>query len=377
MGEFGLAAHVMPRPISDDDRDSKEVLRSDSAIVWTLCALEAAVRQIGKEMLSVLTKKVCPIGVDLGSSYLRMAQLGSNGHGLYLHGVGCEKKPDDMKAGSSEWQRWAAKTVKRIMKHGGFKGKKAVTALPSHDVFIDQIRIQRMPDKKIGEAVVANVRQKLPFDADHAMIKYVVAEQIGPKTSEMDVLVMVVDSVIVERHLAIYENAGLDVQNINVWPFAMANSFVEFFSRRREEQDKVAMLLDVATTSTNIVICRNRDLLLARVVGLGCANFQQDEMIERLISEIDACSRYFEFHCGGMHIERLVFLAGKQADKRICGKLAEMAQRMQIPAQVGDVLTAVDMQPGCEARVDKCDSQLDWSMSFGLSLSGMGKRNRE
>jgi Tfp pilus assembly PilM family ATPase len=152
---------------------------------------------------------------------------------------------------------------------------------------------------------------------------------------------------------------------------------VEFFSRRREEQDKVAMLLDVATTSTNIVICRNRDLLLARVVGLGCDNLQQDEMIERLISEIDACSRYFEFHCGGMHIERLVFLAGKHADKRICSKLAEMAQRMQIPAQIGDVLTAVDMRPGCEARVGRCDSQLDWSMSFGLSLSGMGNRNRE
>ncbi len=338
---------------------------------------EAAVRQIGKEMFSVLTKKVCPIGVDLGSSYLRMAQLGSNGHGLYLHGVGCEKKPEDMEAGSSEWQRWAAKTVKRIMKRGGFKGKKAVTALPSHDVFIDQIRIQRMPEKKIGEAVVANVRQKLPFDADHATIKYVVAEQMGLRTSEMDVLVMVVDSIIVERHLAIYENAGLDVQNINVWPFAMANSFVEFFSRRREEQDKVAMLLDVATTSTNIVICRNRDLLLARVVGLGCDNLQQDEMIERLISEIDACSRYFEFHCGGMHIERLVFLAGKHADKRICSKLTEMAQRMQIPAQIGDVLTAVDMRPGCEARVSRCDSQLDWSMSFGLSLSGMGNRNHE
>jgi len=370
VGEFGLAAHVMPRLISDDDRDSKEVLRSDSAIVWTLCALEAAVRQIGKEMVSVLTKKVCPIGVDLGSSYLRMAQLGSNGHGLYLHGVGCEKKPDDMKAGSSEWQRWAAKTVKRIMKHGGFKGKKAVTALPSHDVFIDQIRIQRMPDKKIGEAVVANVRQKLPFDADHATIKYVVAEQIGPKTSEMDVLVMVVDSVIVERHLAIYENAGLDVQNINVWPFAMANSFVEFFSRRREEQDKVAMLLDMGTTNTNVVICRNRNLLLARVVSLGFADLEQDEGVQRLISEIDACSRYFEFHCRGMHIQRLVFLAAKNVDKKICYKLAEMAQRMQIPAQIGDVLTAVDIRPGHHAKIDKYDDHIDWSVAFGLSLSG-------
>jgi type IV pilus assembly protein PilM len=328
-------------------------------------------------MFSVLTKKVCPIGVDLGSSYLRMAQLGSNGHGLYLHGVGYEKRPEDIKPGSSDWQKWAVKTIKRMMRQGGFKGKKAVTALPSRDVFIDQIRIQRMPANKVGDAVIANVRQKLPFDAGKAMIKHVVAEQTGSQTSEMDVLVMAADSITVDHHLAIYENAGLDVQSINVWPFAMTNSFVEFFSRRREEQDKVAMLLDMGTTNSNIVICRNRNLLLARVVSLGFADLEQDEGIQRLISEIDACSRYFECHCGGMHIQRLVFLAAKDVDKRICYKLAEMAQRMQIPAQIGDVLTAVDMRSGCHAGIDKCDGHIDWSVAFGLSLSGRENINHK
>ena len=328
-------------------------------------------------MFGVLTKTVCPIGVDLGSSYLRMAQLGSNGHGLYLHGVGCEKKPEDIESGSSDWQKWAVKTIKRLMRRGGFKGKKAITALPSRDVFIDQIRIPRMPADKVGEAVIANVKQKLPFDTNQAMIKHVIAEQAGSKTSEMDVLVMAADNIVVDRHLAIYENAGLDVQNINVWPFAMTNSFVEFFSRRREEQDKVAMLLDMGTTNCNIVICRNKDLLLARVVSLGFADLEQDENIQRLISEIDACSRYFEFHCGGMHIQRLVFLAAKDVDKRICCKLAEMAQRMQVPAQIGDVVTAVDMRPGRRAGAGKCDDHIDWSVAFGLSLSGRKNVDRK
>jgi hypothetical protein len=188
---------------------------------------------------------------------------------------------------------------------------------------------------------------------------------------------MAADSITVDHHLAIYENAGLDVQSINVWPFAMTNSFVEFFSRRREEQDKVAMLLDMGTTNTNVVICRNRNLLLARVVSLGFADLEQDDGVQRLISEIDACSRYFEFHCGGMHIQRLVFLAAKDVDERICYKLAEMAQRMQIPAQIGDVLTAVDMRPGCRARADKYDGYIDWSVAFGLSLSGQENINRK
>jgi len=326
-------------------------------------------------MFGTLTKKVFPIGVDFGSSYLRMAQLGSNGAGLYLHGLNFERRPEEITPGSSDWQRWAARTLKRMIKRSGFKGKKVVTALPSRDVFIDQIRIPRMGEHRVADAVIGNVKHKLPFPAERAVIKHVVAGDAGAKTPEMDVLVMAADRITVDRHLAIYENAGLEVQSIDVWPFAMTNSFVEFFNRRRPERDKVAMLLDLGTNNTNIVICRGRDLKLARVVGLGCENLGQEEMVDRLMSEIDACSRYFEFHCGGTRVQRLVFLARQDVDKRICHKLAEMAQRMQIPAQIGDVLTAVNMARACESRVSRSDIRFDWSISFGLSLSGMNGKN--
>ena len=78
-----------------------------------------------------------------------------------------------------------------------------------------------------------------------------------------------------------------------------------------------------------------------------------------------------------MHIQRLVFLAAKDVDKRICYKLAEMAQRMQIPAQIGDVLTAVDIRPGRRDGTGKCDGHIDWSVAFGLSLSGRENVNRK
>jgi len=324
-------------------------------------------------MFSGLTKKAGPIGADIGSSYLRMAQVGVNGDGVYLHAVGCEKKPDEVASGSADWQRWAAKAVKAMAKDCGFKGKRIITALPSQDVFIDQVRIARTNEDKMAQAVLGKVRQRLPFDAADAMIKHVTVEPTGSKNGEADVLVMAAARLKVDRHLAIYEKANLQVQGISVWPFAMNNSFVEFFSRRREEQDKVAMLMDVATGNTNIVICRGRQLLFARVIPMGFVHLNGVEAIDRLICEIDACSRYFESMCGGTRIQRLVFLSGQNAEPSLCAKLAELARRTQIPAQIGDVLGAVPLSAGCESFVGRSEGRVDWSVALGLSLSGLDR----
>lgn len=322
-------------------------------------------------MFKALKNKVCAIGVDLGSSYLRMAQLGGVGKGMYLHAVGCSQKPDDIESGGGEWQRWAANETKNLVKKYGFKGKKVVTALPSDDVFIDQIKLPKMPEDKLGDAVFSKVKQKLPFNANEAMLKYVVAEGLRSKGGDIDILVMATDKVKVNRHLAIYEKAGLDIQGISVWPFAMTSSFVEFFSRRQEEHDMVAMLMDIGTNNTNIVICRHSSLLFARVIPMGFSSLDSDLKIDSLMAEVGACSRYFESISGGLRIQRLVFLAGQNMDKCVTTKIADFAQRMQIPAQIGDVLTAVEMKNNCEANVDKSNSHIDWATSFGLSLSGM------
>lgn len=48
-----------------------------------------------------LKKRVFPTGVDLGSGYLKMAQLGFDGNQFFLHAAGREEKPKDIEPGSA------------------------------------------------------------------------------------------------------------------------------------------------------------------------------------------------------------------------------------------------------------------------------------
>jgi type IV pilus assembly protein PilM len=317
-----------------------------------------------------LKKRVFPTGVDLGSGYLKMAQLGFDGKQFFLYAAGREERPDDIEPGSAQWQRWMAATAKEMIGKGGFSGRQVVTAMPADDVFIDQIKILKTVDNKIRQAVLAKIKPKLPFDPTGAMVKYVVADRQS-SNGEMNVLVMAGERQTVDRHLAIYEKANLQICGMSVWPLAMTNSYVKFFGRRVEDREIVAMLVDIGANHANIVICRHSNLLLARMIPIGFRQLGYDEMIQRLMDEMNACCRYFELVSDGAQIGRLVLISGRSVDRTICERVTELAKRMQIPAQIGDVLSAVQVRRGCRFDIERRGRQVDWATAFGLSLPEM------
>jgi Tfp pilus assembly PilM family ATPase len=323
-------------------------------------------------VLGLNGKKICPIGVDLGSGYLRMVQLGRNGEGLYLHYAALRPTPPEVEFRSPGWQHWAVDAVRTLAREENFKGKTVVSALPSDDLFIDPIKVPRTALDRLGEIIPSKLQKRLPFGVENALFQYVISES-GEKTSPegVDVLTMAVNREAVNRHLAIYEAAGMDVAKISIWPTAMITSFSQFFCRRSNEQTVIALLLNVGTNHTNVVITRGSNLLFARVISIGYTQLEQAQMVQRLLSEIDACVHYFEDTPAGMRIERLVFLAGSGASRTLCDRFAQLAQKMQVTAQVGDVTNAIEINQGPRCFIDRRNSRVDWSTSFGLSLEGM------
>lgn len=319
-------------------------------------------------MLGFSKKRICPVGVDLGSGYLRMAQLGTNGQGPFLVSAGLRAKPESIQHRSPAWQHWAIDAIKEIWHEAGFKGKEIVTALPSDDLFIDPIKVPRTTLDRLSETALPKVQKRLPFSADNAIIQYIVIEQPDAKGPDADVLVIAAERETVNRYLAIYEKAGLSVAGISIWPAALIQSYSNFFCRRQNEQNHIAILLDVGTNHTNVVICRGGSLLFARVISIGYAQLNESQMGQRLLGEIDACIRYFESLPGSGSIERMVFLAGSGTSSALCEKIAELARQMQVAAQIGDVLCAVEMNHGPACMVDRRNSRVDWAMAFGLSL---------
>lgn len=326
-----------------------------------------------------------PIGVDMGDDVLRIAQLGRNGEDISLIAGKSRNRPEDIKLGSGSWQRWVIETIREFMADGGFKGKDVVAAMPASEVFIDHVRMEALlpgtsktkrgvgkscdklrdegPMTKVkGELhdiIFSQIKQKLPFDSPQAMIRYI-------PTEEDNILVMITDLKKIDGHLAIYEKANLHIKSLGVWPVALTNSYVKLFAKRQADIKAVVMLLDIETNCTNVVICRHKNLLFARSIPVGAKQLDDEEAVKRLVLELTACRRWFNSVYEKAHVERLIFVSGEIVGVEVC---TAVAKQLELPAQMADCLTAVEVGRSHLLSVDRRQCQFSWAAAFGLSLS--------
>jgi Tfp pilus assembly PilM family ATPase len=230
-------------------------------------------------------------------------------------------------------------------------------------ILIDPISVPRSALNRINEIIPQKLQKRLPFPIENALFQHVVIEAGEKNESDsVDVLAISANREDINRHLAIYEKAGLEVAGI---------SFMSFFCRRENELDTTAILINVGTNHTNVAITRGKNLLFARVMSIGYVQLEQGQMVQRLFSEIDTCMQYFGGSAAADQIGRIVFLAGTGASRTLCDKLAGLAQKMQVAAQIGDVLSAVEINHSPECLIDRRNCKVDWATAFGLSLDGL------
>jgi len=312
------------------------------------------------------------IGVDVGSDCLRLVQLAENGRGMKLVAGRSRDCPDDVRPGSAGWQRWAVEAMRFLTVHGGFSGRDVIAAIPCEALFIDHIRVSKANDGKLDDVAFAKIKAKLPFEPVRAnlMMKCI-------RTDDENVVVMAAERKIIDRHLAIYEAANLHIKTIAVWPLALINCYTRFFGRRQSDVEAVVMLISIEDERTNVVVCRHKNLLFARSISIGAKHFGGDGVVTRLVLELTACCRQFSSMHREAQIERLIFLAGRAVDRETC---ATIAKQLEMPAQTGDCLAAVQIADPYRLGIDRRSGsseetatspkqQLNWATAFGLSLS--------
>jgi len=312
-------------------------------------------------MFGLGKKNSYPIGVDLGNDCLTLAQLANGSEDTVLIAGQYVNRPADIIPGTARWQRWAIDVMRESAREGHFKGKEVVAALPANEVFIDHIRWPKKFDGKIEDAIFAKIKQKLPFEPleKNTLIKYIPAEQDN-------VIVLATERAVIDRHLAIYERAGLTLKSIGVWPVALAACYARFFGRRKTDLDSIVMLLDIQPDCTNVVISRHKNPLYACSIPVGTNQLKDEKLTGRLVMELTACRREFLSLYKNVQIERLIFLSGLAVDPDV---YRTIAKQLETQAQMGDCMAAIQMTDPERLGLDRRNGKVGWALAFGLSLS--------
>lgn len=225
-----------------------------------------------------LGKKKSILGLDIGSSWVKAVELFDAGVQFQLTGFSMAKVQ------SQEDVRGA---VRDVIRKGGFKTKRVVTAVSGRSVIVRYVTMIQMSDEDLKSAIKFEADKYIPFEVEEVVLDCQKLEENVEKSEtgerEMKVLLVAVKRSLIEEHVGMMQDLGLQPGIIDVDSFALGNAFelTNLNSAGMEEDDRVVALIDIGAFKTNINILKGPTSYFTREVYLAGNDFS-DAISRRL-----------------------------------------------------------------------------------------------
>ena len=226
----------------------------------------------------MLLKKRNPIGLDIGSSYIKAVQLNNAKEGYELSFISMLRLDRELITdGIITDKNKLAASIREVLKPVGVKSGQVVFGVSGHSsVITKKIVMPLMTAEELGVSIKSEAEQYIPFDINDVNIDF---EILGPKPDEagqMDVLLVAAKKNVIADYAEVVDIAGLDPLILDVDAFALNNMYEQNYDSAGR---KNVALVNVGASKTNINVISDGRLVFTRDSAMG-SNYQ-NEMLER------------------------------------------------------------------------------------------------
>lgn len=322
-------------------------------------------------MISFLRiRRTGPIGVDIGSTAVKLLQLGSNRQQV-VESV-CWELPRGDDGLPIQSEEAILQTLCRAREARSFRGREAVFSLSSEQLCVQNLRLAQGSSEPLEKLVCSEAASRLPFDTSEAEIRFVETETVRQGDAlRLEVIVLACRRAVIEQTIALAEKAGLIPVGLEPQPIALLRCYGKQYRRESDQQRRV-MYVNVGGSTTTVLIAQGNDLMFIKALDLGGRHLdgavaqhlgmkpaeasalrrhhgdrradQRDPEItralqeavrpvwERLTNELTMCIRYFSVTFRGQPLSCIV-LGGGEATQ----SLAEwLSNQLNLPCELGE-----------------------------------------
>src|SRR5262245_13703951 len=116
--------------------------------------------------------RTLPIGLHLGTQSATLAQLARGGDQLDVFALAHGEMPVNENAPPDEQDREIAAALRRLVVEHHFLGRNVVSCLGSQQLFVQNMRLPKMPADEMANVVRGEAEGRLPFPIAEAEIRH-------------------------------------------------------------------------------------------------------------------------------------------------------------------------------------------------------------
>ncbi len=320
----------------------------------------------------LLSRKIEPIALDIGSTFVKLVQLKGSGKNFTLAKFGMVPLPPEVIVeGAVMDANRVSEAIKDLLASQKVKTKEVVLSVSGSSVIIKRISIADMTDEELAESIKWEAEQYIPFSIDDVNVDF---QKLGPGAAEgqADVLLVAVKKDKINDYVNLVKDAGLEPIIVDVDAFALAN----MCELNYDLESGIVALLNIGASVMNINILRDgvsiftRDITvggnryteaLQRDAGLSYEDAEsvkrgervegadQDQLsgivasvTEDIVAEIQRSFDFFRSTTGSEKVSRVLVAGG-------CAKIAQfsaiLSDRAEVPVDIVNPFKNIKVDP--------------------------------
>ena len=209
------------------------------------------------------------VGLDIGSSAVKVVELRPNGTAFTLVAVGIEPLPhESVIDGAVADAGVVSEAIRRLYERLSVKTREVSVSLSGHAVIAQKILFPPMPDEELRSSIQWEARQHIPFDSNDVNVDYQVMEDsvAGSDSGQLNVLLVAAKKDKVQDYAAVVSQAGCVPIVLDVDAFALQNAYE---LSTGVQPDRVQVLVNAGASSINLNVVQGRQSMFTRDVAMG------------------------------------------------------------------------------------------------------------
>ncbi len=206
------------------------------------------------------------VGVDIGSHSIKICLLRETAKGLHLQRFDFAPLPPEAMVDGAVMNFGAVvERLKELVHANKLGGHKAALSVSGHSVIIKKISLPEMTDEELSSSIMWEAEQYIPFDIKEV---HVDVQVLDPKAGQgqMDVLLVAAKKEVINDHVSIAMEAGLNPVIMDVDTFAVQNVFELNYGFPPAE---TVGLINIGASMINIDVVSNGILQFTRDISMG------------------------------------------------------------------------------------------------------------
>jgi type IV pilus assembly protein PilM len=358
------------------------------------------------DIFSMLTPKRQLVGLDIGSSGIKLVQLKENRGRYVLQKFGVKPlEPEVIVDGTVMDEGRVVSAIKELFEELNVKVKQVAVSISGHAVIIKKISLPPMPDDELEGQVRLAAEQYIPFDINEVNIDFHVlpaSEGDSDSQGEMSVILVAAKKDKINELTELVKGAGLYPIVMDVDAFAIENMHAINYP---VSQDDTTALVNIGASVMNINIVRGgvsvftRDIpiggnryteAIQRELGLSYEEAEEtkkggrsagsnqaavtgviDSVNAEVASEIARTVDYFKSTMSDADVQHVLLCGG---GSQVAGLEQQLRDRMQAVVEIANPFAEVDTAGSDLDQASLAELAPIAAVGVGLALRSVGDR---